>query len=283
MIDFAHISPTKFLYLTEGRPFYLTLAHLVETDEEYTTFHIEQKKKYNSTIIMDCSAFEMFKQGRPMYPSDKLIAMGKRIDANYIVMSDYPGEEGIRTINAAKTLAPQFKDAGFGTFFVPQSRINDLDDVIRGFEWAAHNPNLVDYIGISILTAPNAYGVEKDNKLQRFVARLNLLYRLESRGILVDILHNKQKIHMLGMVDGPNEVLYTESFHKYINTWDSSAAVWAGLNGIDFDTSPTGLINGKFEKEVDFNLRKKEVDLNNIQRALRNMEYIDQLCAGGTI
>lgn len=283
MIDFCHIVPTDFLYLVENRPVHLVLAHLVETDPNYVNFYLQEKARYNSTIILDNAGFEMFKQGRPMYPSDKLIAMGKRIDADYIVMSDYPGEEGIRTINAAKTLAPQFKDAGFGTFFVPQSRIKDLDDVIRGFEWAAQNPSLVDYIGISILTAPNAYGVEKDNKLQRFVARLNLLYRLESRGILVDILHNKQKIHMLGMVDGPNEVLYTESFHKYITTWDSSAAVWAGLNGIDFDTSPTGLINGKFEKEVDFNLRKKDVDLNNIQRALRNMEYIDKLCMGESI
>jgi hypothetical protein len=60
-----------------------------------------------------------------------------------------------------------------------------------------------------------------------------------------------------------------------IDTWDSSAAVWAGLNGITFDNSPTGLIHGKFELEVDFNFKSE--DNTNIGRAFSNMNYIDNL------
>ena len=58
----------------------------------------------------------------------------------------------------------------------------------------------------------------------------------------------------------------------HIDTWDSSAAVWAGLNSISFDDSPTGLINGKFEKHVDFESNFKDTSI-----AEANMKVIDNL------
>ena len=276
MINFCHIAPTAHLSLTNGRPIHLVLAHLVETDENYVNFYIEQKEKYKCELILDNSAFEMFKQGRPMYPSDKLIEMGQRINADYIVMSDYPGEPGEKTIESAKKLAPEFHSAGFKTFFVPQSKVGDVNDAIDSFRWASHNTNLVDYVGVSILTAPNAYGVEKGNQMQRFVSRLKLMYEMKETMIFSTMKAAGTKVHFLGMVDGPNEIMYMEPFGKYIDTWDSSAAVWAGLNGIRFDRSPTGLINGKFEKEVDFNYKTN--DNYRIALAQYNMEYIDKLC-----
>ena len=42
-----------------------------------------------------------------------------------------------------------------------------------------------------------------------------------------------------------------------------------------FDTSPTGAVNGKFEKEVDFNLT--EGDTESVKF---NLAYIDKLCGG---
>jgi len=276
MINFCHIAPTAHLSLTNGRPIHLVLAHLVETDENYVNFYIEQKEKYKCELILDNSAFEMFKQGRPMYPSDKLIEMGQRINADYIVMSDYPGEPGEKTIESAKKLAPEFHSAGFKTFFVPQSKVGDVNDAIDSFRWASHNTNLVDYVGVSILTAPNAYGVEKGNQMQRFVSRLKLMYEMKETMIFSTMKAAGTKVHFLGMVDGPNEIMYMEPFGKYIDTWDSSAAVWAGLNGIRFDRSPTGLINGKFEKEVDFDFYT--TDTTKIDLAKENMEYIDKLC-----
>ena len=67
-------------------------------------------------------------------------------------------------------------------------------------------------------------------------------------------------------------------FRKFIDTWDSSAAVWAGLNGLEFDDSPTGLVDGKFEKEVDFNFKTDDTEL--IEKAKRNMQHIDKLVWG---
>jgi hypothetical protein len=208
-----------------------------------------------------------------MYPSDKLLTMGEEVHADYIVMSDYPNEKGHKTIKAAEELAFQFKDNGFGTFFVPQSEIGDLEDYIATFAWAACSP-LVDYIGVSILGVPNAYGVEKNNKLQRYVSRFHMMQELDRRGILRLAERNNKKIHFLGMVDGPNEISLCSQFH--IDTWDSSAAIWAGLNGISFDSSPTGLINGKFEEEVDFNFTTADSGL--IAKAKANRDYINTLC-----
>ena len=278
MINFCHIAPTRHLNLVDNRPVHLCLAHLVEQDPSYVQFYIEQKQKNNCTIILDNSAFEMYKQGRPMYPSDKLVEMGQRINADYIVMTDYPGEEGEKTIEAAKKLAPQFHDAGFKTFYVPQSKIGDKADCIKSYQWAVDNPKLVDYIGVSILTAPNVYGVEKGNKLQRFVSRLRLMYEMRESLIFRGFKFQGQKVHFLGMMDGPNEIMYMSPFADYIDTWDSSAAVWTGLNGISFDKTPTGLVNGKFEEEVDFNFFTD--DNEKIDLAKSNMEYIDRLCYG---
>ena len=265
--------PTAFLntyankYKTQ-----LVLAHLVEEDEHYANFFA----KYDRTKIMDNSAFEMFKTGQPMYPANKLIEMGHKVNADYIVMSDYPDEVPSKTIGAAEFLAPKFKEAGFGTFFCPQSKVGDLEGLISAFAWAA-NSHHVDYIGFSILNIPNAYGVEKNNKLQRYLSRLKFVQELDKRGILQQIVDNGKKIHFLGMVDGPNEIelMGYNGYDECIDTWDSSAAVWYGLNGIKFDNSPTGAVNGKFEKEVDFN--EKQGDNTSVRY---NLAYIDKLCGG---
>ena len=60
-MDFCHISPTPHLSLTDGRPVHLVLAHLIEQDQKYIDFYLDQKERYNCTLIMDNSAFEMFK------------------------------------------------------------------------------------------------------------------------------------------------------------------------------------------------------------------------------
>jgi len=242
--------PTAFLNnIAFNYPTQLMLAHLVESDEEYANFY----NKYTGLKILDNSAFEMYKRGEPMYPAVKLIEMGQKVNASYIIMSDYPDEVPEKTVTAATELAPQFRANGFGTFFCPQAKIGDFEGLIESFEWAATSEH-VDYIGFSILNIPNAYGVEKDNKLQRYLSRLKFINELDKRGVLGEIIDNNKKIHFLGLLDGPNEIelIQMAGYGHCIDTWDSSAAVWYGLNGIEFDSSPTGSYAGKFEKEVDF-------------------------------
>ena len=100
---------------------------------------------------------------------------------------------------------------------------------------------------------------------------------LDKRGVLTQIVNNRKKIHFLGMLDGPYEIVLMgyNGYDECIDTWDSSAAVWYGLNGIRFDSSPTGTINGKFEKEVDFNAVAE--DNEAITNAVYNMNLIDMI------
>lgn len=273
-IQFGHICPTPHLDLVKGRPFHLTLAHLVEENETYTEFYYNESV-HSATQVMDNSAFEMYKQGRDMYDSSKLVEMGRRVGADYIALSDYPAEPGSKTIEAAERMAGEVKEADFGTFFIPQSKIGDMDDLLDTYLWAAQS-DLVDYIGFSILAIPNASGVEKDNKLQRFVSRPIFCHDLEETDFWHMVQENRKKIHFLGMVDGPNEIQFVNKGRFPIDTWDSSSAIWAGLNGIQYDQTPTGLRTGKFELEVDFD--HKTDDPQNLVKAITNMGYIDELC-----
>lgn len=274
MLNFCHIAPTPHLHLTSKRNNHLVLAHLIEQDQEYVNFYLNEKANYNSTIIMDNSAFEMYKAGKEMYPAEKLISMGKAVNADYIVMPDYPGKDPSETMNAALEYGPKFQEEGFKTFYVPQGRPGNLEDLLSSFEFAIHCKE-VDYIGVSILAAPLAFNCEKGNKLQRFLSRQRLMYILKEREILQKGRYMNKKFHFLGMVDGPNEIIFMSPFAEYIDTWDSSAAVWLGLNDQEFDGSPTGRMDGKFELEVDFS---KEMNDNKLFRKVtNNINYIDDL------
>ena len=304
MIEFSHIAPTAHLdTLCEKQQTNLVLAHLLETDNNYTAWyrnHLDKNEEayYRSAVamgsffihnkaplvtIIDNSAFEMFKQNRPMMSSSSLLSLAAKVcpkprgayTQTYIVMSDYPNQPGRDTIDAATLMAPKIREAGFKTFFVPQSIIGDIEDYIATFAWACSSKH-VDYIGVSILGVPNAYGVERDNKLQRYMSRFAMMRELKARGLLAYARKQNKLIHFLGMTDGPNEIELCREFN--IDTWDSSSAIWAGLNGLSYDTSPTGLVNGKFEKEVDFNF--KTSDNTKIELAKANMDYINKLCRG---
>lgn len=273
--SFCHIVPTKYLDIfASGRRAHLVLAHLVEEDEKYASWYREEKKRSNCIVILDNSAFEMYKRDLPMYDSDKLVAMAEKVNADYVVMSDYPGEPAKKTEAKATEMAQALRANKRGRFFCPQSPIGHTKELINSFMWAAENPD-IDYIGFSILNIPNAYGVEKDNKLQRFLSRWRFCEELTLAGFFKKVLINNKKLHLLGMLDGPNEIWLLKDFLKAFHTWDSSAAVWAGLHGIEFDSSPTGLNNGKFELEVDF--ASDDATIEEIGIAMKNCKYIDNL------
>ena len=284
MIDFCHIVPTPHLDLVKDREVHLVLAHLIEEDEEYCRFYSNLSTRLGGMLIMDNSAFEMYKREQPMYPTEKLIDMANKVGAQYVVMSDYPGEPIKRTIDAAVDMIPKLKEAGFGTFFCPQSEEGDIEGLIAAYGWAFYNPD-IDYIAFSILNIPIAYGcergqVDKPWRMQRFLSRWMFMKELSRRFDLQKIHKSGKKFHLLGMTEGPNEIQLMSDFADIIDTWDSSAAVWAGLNGDSFDQSPTGMRNGKFEKEVDFNFKLRDADAKNMGYAISNMKYIDSLCNG---
>lgn len=271
MINFCQISPTAHLedFCTFNNV-HLILAHLVESDPVYTEWYKDRQE----LKIIDNGIFEMFKQGRPPFDPDKLLEMAQQVEADVIVMSDYPNQHSSVTIEAAEKLAPIFHNNGFKTFFVPQSNMGDIEDYINACEYGATSDN-VDFLGISILGVPLAFGnIEKDNKLQRFLSRWKMMQILEHRGILQKIKDNGKKIHFLGALDGwPGEVQLCKDYHDDIFSWDSSGAVWLGLHAnLRYDNSPTCQIDGKYEHEVLFDYAT--TDQTRIDNALYNIKYL---------
>lgn len=274
-MDFCHISPSQYLNPLEINNYksHLLLAHLIEDDDiEYIDYYRHLPVRSEKTVILDNSAFELYRRNLPMFDGAKLLDIAARVTADYIVMPDYPGEHSSYTIRAANHYGPEFKDAGYKTFFVPQSEVGDLEDYIQAFAWAAQSP-LVDYIGMSILGIPNAFGVD-GNDIQRLLSRPHMFNLLGERGLLQMAKYNGKKIHCLGMTDGPREVDLMASWvvMGMVDSWDSSAAVWAGIEGVRFDNSPTGLIDGKVKSHVDFNIAFDETKVDDI---MYNMTYID--------
>ena len=237
--DFCFITPIPLLeQFASQSSKHLCLAHLVDSSNQYASFYRRMRER-GDYVIIDNSAFELGQS----YEPQKLIQLGHKCKANAIVLPDYPGQESIVTIEAAKRWIPLFKDNGFDTFFVPQSKVGDLSDWLRAYDFATTNPD-IDIIGMSILGIPNALP-----KISRTYARV----------VMTQLLQNQQRFankkhHYLGLNSGVN--LEVPSLLNMNALWsvDSSGPVWSGANGIRYDITTDSYmpIAKPFLREVDF-------------------------------
>lgn len=215
--EFCVIAPTAYLgeYATKSNS-HLVLAHLVDTDEVYADFYknLDHDQHF---IIMDNGAFELGES----YDPDRLLELGKRCGADVIVLPDYPGQPGFKTIEGAERIIDTVRDAGFGTMFVPQSQVGDLQDWIDTYTWAATNSK-IDVIGMSILGMPNAMP-----HVHKAYARVVLTQVLIERGLFNHGKHH----HYLGLNSGPALEIPSLIAMNALDTCDSSGPVWAGITG----------------------------------------------------
>lgn len=251
---FGIITPTAYLdqYATKSK-FHLVLAHLVDKDPLYASFY-RNRAEIGDFLILDCSAFELPEPYKP----EKLINIGHQIQADVIVLPDYPFSPGERTIEAAKQFAPQFKDAGFGTFFVPQSRRGDYKDWFDAYCWASES-DLIDSIGLSILGIPNAIP-----HIAKPYARVVMVQRLIDAGV-----YNFNKYtHALGLNAGPALEIPSLINMRAINSCDSSNPVWMGILGHRYSHNSDSFLSvSKVSKHVEFDypLTKDRTTLENIE------------------
>lgn len=258
MIKFAHISPTSMA--TAAIAFSginLVLAHLVGKDGDKLNTYTKLYAESSLETIMDNGAFEL---GESMDP-ELLMEKAKLVNATYIVLPDYPGQPRSKTIEAAKKWIPIYKKAGFKTFFVPQAEKGDINGLLACWDWAIQNPD-IDLIGNSILGAPNAFG-KMNGLLARYRVLRDIAVRYDSKCL-------SERIHMLGMLDTVHEIALVTPFHWMINSWDSSAAVWYGINGKDVTNEFI-----KFKLPVDFHCETMMEHGDDIARD--NMTYINSL------
>lgn len=250
---FGIIAPTAYLNYADNSPFHLVLAHLVDTDEVYADYYLK-KSKAGDFIILDNSAFELPEPYKP----EKLIDLGRRVNADVIVLPDYPFSPGQRTIDAAKKFAPQFKDEGFKTFFAPQSKTGDYDDWFDTYCWGSES-DLIDCIGMSILGIPNAIP-----HIAKPFARVVMAQKLIDAGA-----YNFEKYtHYLGLNSGPNLEIPSLINMNVMNSCDSSNPVWMGILGHRYSYNTDSFLQvAKVSKHVDFGypLTKDQTTLNNIE------------------
>ncbi len=234
--QFCIITPTEYLeqYAAQSS-MHLVLAHLVDTDSKYCEFYAGR----NEFKIMDNGAFELGES----YDPDSLIRLAQMCGADAIVLPDYPFQPAAKTIEAAINLAPQVIDAGFKTFFAPQSEVGDTEGFIEAYKWGAEN-DLIDIIGMSILAIPNALP-----HIPRAYARVVMSQMLVDRGIF-----NFNKYHhYLGLNAGPNLEIPPLLEMDCLDSCDSSNPVWAGICGQMYTPmADSFLMTRKIDKHVDF-------------------------------
>lgn len=252
---FGIITPTAYCesFAVQSN-FHLVLAHLIEQDPKYTEFYKRMSAR-GDYIICDNSAFELGES----YPPDQLIELGSRVDADALVLPDYPFQPAQKTIDAAEERIASFKDAGFETFFVPQSEVGDLDDWIRAYEYASNNPD-IDIIGLSILGIPNAIP-----HIPKSYARVVMTQLLIDRGIF-----NFSKYHhFLGSNSGVGLEIPPLIKMGAMDSMDTSNPVWHGILGHEYTTNTDSLLPVKKVKmhvQFDYPMIHDEDTLNRIQR-----------------
>lgn len=263
---FCFITPTPYLELfaspdIAGSNRHLVLAHLVDRDPVYAAYYAG-RNQLGEYVMMDNSAYELHEP----YSPDKLLELAAKCGADAIVLPDYPFQPADRTIDAACRFAPTFKEAGYHTFFVPQSETGKAYDWIRGYEWAANNPD-IDIIGMSILGIPNALPA-----IAPAYARVVMTLLLQERGIFSSKYH-----HYLGLNAGPGLEIPSLLRMNALQSIDSSGPVWAGIFGHAYSTEYDSLQAAKKLKSVvDFNLPLTK-DAATIKRIRNNIDLTLEL------
>ena len=263
--SFCYITPTSLLDFTTASKTHLVLAHLVDADEEYAAFY-KTRSEAGDFIMCDNSAYEL----KEPYSPEKLVELGRKCGAHAIVLPDYPFQPAQVTINAAQNFISVFKNAGFKTFFVPQSKRGDLEDWIRAYVWATNQPD-IDIIGFSILGIPNAL-----DKVDPSYARVVMTQILIDRGVF-----NKNKHHhYLGLNSGP--ALENPSLIRMgvIDTIDSSGPVWAAVMGHEYTRNADSFQQtSKLKAPVQFNLPRPK-DKATLERIKHNIALTQSLFEG---
>ncbi len=184
----------------------MVLAHIAKHSEGYC----KSFKGSDKPTLLDNGAFEL---GYPML-ADEMVELGDKVGADILVLPDYPYSDWKIGWQSIESELAVYKAAGFKTMFVPQSLHGDVSGLCASIEKALEHPH-IDYIGLSILAVPNA---ETD--------RVSLLHRYSLWSSA------KKRFHILGCLDDPIGEMeeISKLFEPYVNSWDTSAAVWSGLH-----------------------------------------------------
>lgn len=251
--SFCFIAPTSYLDFTTASKTHLVLAHLLDTDPEYAAFY-KARSDAGDYIMCDNSAYEL---KEPFSPT-KLVKLATACGAHAIVLPDFPFQHSSVTIAAAEEFIPVFKDAGFETFFVPQSLPGDKEDWISCYEYAANHPD-IDIIGMSILGIPVAL-----EHVDPSFSRVVMTSILQERNLFA----SNKKHHYLGLNSGAALEIPTLLRMGVMDTIDSSGPIWSAILGHSYTNETESFQSVKKIKMpviFDIDRTKDDATLKRIQ------------------
>lgn len=261
--NFCFITPIPLLeqFAIQSRK-HLCLAHLVaKSPDVYGAFYKRMRER-GDYIIMDNSAFEL---GASYNPTD-LLRLGAVCGANAIVLPDYPGQPWQKTVDAANQWIYYFKDAGFDTFFAPQSTKGDLAGWLESYEFGANNEG-IDIIGMSILGIPNALP-----HIPAAYARVVMTQLLQT----LDKFNYNKAHHYLGLNAGPNLEIPPLLRMNALWSIDSSGPVWQAILGHQYTKDTDSFqMTKKIHFPVDFEHEVK--DNETLMRIQNNINMTQEL------
>lgn len=257
-IQHGFIAPTEYLHLIpEDCKFHLLLAHLLK-DDRYASFY-RKRKAEGDFIIIDNGAFEFKK---PLEPEEYYRLVSESgVVPDVVVAPDYPFKNWEVTVESTIKFVQEY-----GNYFdanvtdvmaVPQSEPGDYKGWIKAYSEFSLIPD-VTFIGMSILGIPNAFKSLTGTDAISFNRMFASLYLKNN-----NIINMDKKHHYLGC-DDPRELVIQKEI-GVASSNDSSSAFWHAINGIRFDMSAGGLINGKIKREVDFDLPYDKSHDNDIK------------------
>jgi hypothetical protein len=163
-----------------------------------------------------------------------MLKAAKAVKADCVIMSDGTTDSiGV------------YKREGYEVMYIPTT-VKEFKDAMYSDE--------IDKVGLSFFHVEQLIGSDKNNPASRY----NFLRAYFEEGM------DTKKIHMLGATDSMYEIALCK---QWVGSWDSSAAVWGGLNNVDLRTQTT-----KNPLAVDFDT---ELAWNNL--CTDNINFIKEL------
>lgn len=188
--------------------------------------------------ILDNSAYEIGKleaqnaSGQGLGP-ELVIQAAKIVKPSIVICQDVLCD-GEATVQATKEFIRYVKDSGeFGNYqlmAVPQGK--DESSWLKCYKQLSEMPE-INMLGFSKISIPISFGNDQTSPGCVTDARLKCTSIVDSE------FRNKKDTHLLGGDNHLGRELATQKYYEWIYSNDSSAAVWYGMHGKQFDPKGT--------------------------------------------
>ncbi len=271
MIKLSFISPTKYIRtLGAQSDFTLALSHLIDRHEsnEYERAILD----IGLPIVLDNGLFE----NHSPEGIDSVLDKALRIKATHFFAPDYlyDAEKTLRGVENAiyiikqRGVVNQIKIAAVVQGETEEEYLSQYDKFQEIEE--------IDLIGLSILSIPRCFGEQKTTRKESYKHKDNEITssRIKLLKILLERGRNNKKVHLLGLGNSYEEVIFANKNCSFVISQDTSSPIWNGFQGkkILDDGSIEG---GKTDVKVDFNYNQASKE--QIKLAQYNINKIKSL------